>query len=30
MIASFQIEGINIPINVAEKTLKKIEFNQGK
>ena len=30
LIASFKIEGINIPLNVAEQTLKKVEVNLGK
>ena len=30
LIASFKIEGIDIPLNVAEKTLKKVELNLGK
>jgi hypothetical protein len=30
LIASFKIEGIDIPLNVAEQTLKKVEINLGK
>jgi len=30
LIASFKIEGIEIPLNVAEQTLKKVELNLGK
>jgi predicted nuclease with RNAse H fold len=30
LIASFKIEGIDIPLNVAEQTLKKVELNLGK
>ena len=30
MIASFKIEGIDIPLSVAEKTLKRVELNLGK
>ena len=30
MIASFKIEGIDIPLSVAEKTLKKVELNLEK
>ena len=30
LMASFKIEGIDIPLNVAEQTLKKIELNLGK
>ena len=30
VIASFKIEGIDIPLNVAEQTLKKVEVNLGK
>jgi predicted nuclease with RNAse H fold len=30
LMASFKIEGIDIPLNVAEKKLKKVELNLGK
>jgi len=30
LIASFKIEGIDIPLSVAKQALKKIECNQGK
>ena len=30
LIASFKIEGIDIPQNVAEQALKKVELNLGK
>ncbi len=30
LIASFKIEGIDIPLNVAEQTLKKVELKLGK
>jgi hypothetical protein len=30
LIASFKIEGIEIPLSVAEQTLKKVELNLGK
>ena len=30
LMASFKIEGIDIPLNVAEQTLKKVELNLGK
>jgi hypothetical protein len=30
LIASFKIEGIDIPLSVAEQTLKRIEPNLGK
>jgi len=30
LMASFKIEGIDIPLNVAEQTLKKVEVNLGK
>jgi hypothetical protein len=30
LIASFKIEGIDIPLNVAEQTLKKVEINLGR
>lgn len=30
LIASFKIEGIDIPLNVAEQTLKKVELNLEK
>ncbi len=30
MIASFKIEGIDIPLSVAEEALKKVELNLGK
>ncbi len=30
LMASFKIEGIEIPLSVAEKTLKKVELNLGK
>ena len=30
MLASFKIEGINIPTDIALKTLKKIEISLGK
>ncbi len=29
-MASFTIEGINIPLSVAEQTLKKVELSLGK
>ncbi len=30
LIASFKMEGIDIPLSVAEQTLKKVELNLGK
>jgi len=30
LMASFKIEGIDIPLSVAEQTLKKVELNLGK
>ena len=30
LMASFKIEGIDIPLNVAEQTLKKVELSLGK
>ncbi len=30
LIASFKIEGIDIPLSVAEQALKKVEVNLGK
>jgi len=30
LIASFKIEGIDIPVSVAEQTLKKVELSLGK
>lgn len=30
LVASFKIEGIDIPLSVAEQTLKKVELSLGK